>query len=384
MEAYEVAESGFFITFLMEYQEYYGSKSSLFLYDLCTSEEEEIKVTQKKIKKIKKRITEFEDISDELSDLGLGYLRYLRIGTECQIVEKEEDTWSWEVKFIMNFIKNMPDIMPYTFYTKFLEERRERKEFDEYYWVINSLIENETRNIPDLIAGENNLLAQIENDIANNKNGAEFCIDFDFYKYYKDKNETIGLLFNYSELYFLLDELINYEGMLKEYQRPNINNSDDNTPAIVIQSASILGLVLKNEISPKEMSKPFTLKELPVWNMEDLGIEIISSGNETEETVKEINLFPRIFKDSKAYKIFGDLQNTIAKRPKNHLADYSFIIRHMQKDGYIYEDLREQELIHFLSENYEVELTRIRLLGYNDTDHKLELYSSAIISNTDK
>jgi len=89
----------------------------------------------------------------------------------------------------------------------------------------------------------------------------------------------------------------------------------------------------------------------------------------------------RIFKvELKGQKIFEYLQANLVS-DKNHLADYTFIFRRMQKDGYIYNYIKEKTFRDFLSRNFEVEIAyKLKPEGYNITDSKEKIYLNAIRS----
>ena len=176
--------------------------------------------------------------------------------------------------------------------------------------------------------------------------------------------------------------------MLKDYQRPPINNSDDNTPAVIIQNIPIPGLVLKDKISPKEISRSFIMKELPVWNRKNLGLEIISSENKMDENITKVNLFPRIFKDLNAFKLFEFLIDTFNGIKISH-TDCSFIFGQMKKETYILNGVKEKEFRDFLADGfeaclsletrkYQISMDKLKTLEYCTSDKKMSIYSKGI------
>lgn len=106
--------------------------------------------------------------------------------------------------------------------------------------------------------------------------------------------------------------------------------------------------------------------------------EIFNKNSSTVETATKTeieNPFPRIFKSLNGFKLFEYLKNNIV-RDRYQLADYSFIFRHMQKDGYIY-SISEKEFREFLSDNFEIHLDKLKPEGYCETDSKTSSYFTA-------
>ena len=96
------------------------------------------------------------------------------------------------------------------------------------------------------------------------------------------------------------------------------------------------------------------------------------------ENSQYIHDWQRIFKDLKAFKIFQYLQDNLVGE-KSQLADYTFIFRQMQRDEYIYDDIKEKSFRDYLSRNFEIEIDyKLKPEGYNITDLKEKMYSNAI------
>jgi len=96
------------------------------------------------------------------------------------------------------------------------------------------------------------------------------------------------------------------------------------------------------------------------------------------ENSQYIHDWQRIFKDLKAFKIFQYLQDNLVGQ-KSQLADYTFIFRQMQRDEYIYDDIKEKSFRDYLSRNFEIEIDyKLKPEGYNITDLKQKMYSNAI------
>lgn len=92
--------------------------------------------------------------------------------------------------------------------------------------------------------------------------------------------------------------------------------------------------------------------------------------NNSNKTVN--NPYPRVFKDGKSFELFKYLHETLVRK-RYPLADYSFIFRHMQKDGYIY-SISEKEFRKFLSDNFEIHLDKLKPGGYCETETKISSY----------
>lgn len=87
-----------------------------------------------------------------------------------------------------------------------------------------------------------------------------------------------------------------------------------------------------------------------------------------------------IFKNLKGRKIFEYLQANLVSQ-KNQLADYTFVFRRMQKDEFIFGDIKEKTFRDFLSRHFEIEIeNKLKPEGYNVTDSKERIYSNAISS----
>ncbi len=85
------------------------------------------------------------------------------------------------------------------------------------------------------------------------------------------------------------------------------------------------------------------------------------------------NPYPRIFKNHNSFLLFEKLRSQV--RERYLLADYSFIYRRMQKDGYIYISLVDSEFRGFLSDYISISIEKTKLLDYCTTIHKETNYS---------
>ncbi len=89
------------------------------------------------------------------------------------------------------------------------------------------------------------------------------------------------------------------------------------------------------------------------------------------------NPFPRIFINNDAFLFFEKLSALICKNKRTQLADYSFVFRKLQKDDLIYSDIAEKSFREFLSNRYEVDLDKLKILEYCTTALKENLYNQA-------
>lgn len=87
-----------------------------------------------------------------------------------------------------------------------------------------------------------------------------------------------------------------------------------------------------------------------------------------------------IFKDLEARMLFEYLQSNLV-REKTPLADYIFIFRRMQKDGYILEGIKEKTFREFLTHHFQIHFnSKLKPMGYCTTDWKEKMYTNAITS----
>jgi len=95
--------------------------------------------------------------------------------------------------------------------------------------------------------------------------------------------------------------------------------------------------------------------------------ELSNSKTESNDT------HPRIFRNESAFKLFEQLKESV----ENELADYSFIFRAMQRDQYIYPDIKTGAFINWLQKNYDIVIGKIKLYDYCKTPQKVSIYTTA-------
>lgn len=147
--------------------------------------------------------------------------------------------------------------------------------------------------------------------------------------------------------------------------------------------ASVVWTILYSELEDLEME---VMNEMSLDNKKELEDHTIRevSGNDAligKGKSQYQHDCQRIFKEDKqGRKVFEYLQANLVGK-KNHLADYTFVFRRMQRDGFIYEDIKEKVFRDFLSRHFEVEIEyKLKPEGYNITDSKERIYSNAIHS----
>jgi hypothetical protein len=119
--------------------------------------------------------------------------------------------------------------------------------------------------------------------------------------------------------------------------------------------------------------KSFPKRKQTFWNHCKKRIEEIEQPVEVEKKLLE-NPYPRIFKNPESFLFFQSLKNDVRERCK--LADYSFIYRRMQKDGYISKHAVDTEFRDFLHNAFAIEIDKTKLLDYCKTLNKESTYTS--------
>jgi hypothetical protein len=108
----------------------------------------------------------------------------------------------------------------------------------------------------------------------------------------------------------------------------------------------------------------------------DIFPELFDKKEANSKDNKQVNPFPRIFIDSRAYNLFEKLKDSLCFQERTLLADYSFLYRSLYKDKFIYEGVVESEFRTFLEENYGVVLDKLKTLNNCTTIRKSKIYGS--------
>jgi hypothetical protein len=110
-------------------------------------------------------------------------------------------------------------------------------------------------------------------------------------------------------------------------------------------------------------------------------LKSIDVTNETQQSSKEIENVEynkRIFKNSKGFILFNKLVTGCPKVNDN----FSFIFKQLQKDGYIFPDLKHREIKDFFnSEPYKITIDKIKTLNQLENPQRMALYSSVLNGN---
>jgi len=149
-----------------------------------------------------------------------------------------------------------------------------------------------------------------------------------------------------------------------------------------VYAESIVWTIFYSELEnmEREVKEEMNLdkkKELTQTTIREIAVKQELMGEEKSQYSLDCQ---RIFKGMKGQKIFEYLQDNLVSK-KNRLANYTFIFRRMQRDGYIHDDVREKKFRDFISFHFEIEIAlKLKPYGYNATDSKEKLYSDAIRS----
>ena len=84
----------------------------------------------------------------------------------------------------------------------------------------------------------------------------------------------------------------------------------------------------------------------------------VENTNNTENSEKEENPYPRIFTSNKAFDKFKKLLDEFGNTKEN-LVNYSFVFHRMKRDGLIYDDFQKLQFTYFLLK-FEINIDRIK------------------------
>jgi len=226
-------------------------------------------------------------------------------------------------------------------------------------------------------------------------------ICYEFFKEAANNNEK-GLVEKNKKFYFqtvaVAEELINHVKNLEH--RQGIISIIENTELGKVNLFEQMFRDLDITITDFKIAYPFVFEfndsEIINTKNSQTNDKINETGKETEvnedqyrnlnsffdikayEKLKNGNTYKRIFKDQKAIDIFLYLHDYLATTEKTVTADYTFIFRTMQKDGYIFENVREREFSDFLGNNYKIVTGTLKPDSYNSTSKKQGSYFAAI------
>jgi hypothetical protein len=198
-------------------------------------------------------------------------------------------------------------------------------------------------------------------------------------------------------LHFITDTLIiDLENDFIVFAKKYINSSP-NEITLKIRLKEVLGLLkstseelnsisysLKNQIETnmiqKNIIKFFSDSYLSTFEFiksfyKELVDHQFNNNLESKESNIPENPYPRIFVSIEAFHFFKKLKELVCNKERTKLADYSFVFRQMQYDKYIYKEIQESEFRNFLSDEYEIELGKLKTLPNCSPSKKVSLYN---------
>jgi hypothetical protein len=107
-------------------------------------------------------------------------------------------------------------------------------------------------------------------------------------------------------------------------------------------------------------------------------IDVTNEPQQSSKEIESVEYNKRIFKNLKGFVLFDKL---VTGSPKV-IDNFSFIFLQLQKDGYIFPDLKHREIKDFFnSEPYKITIDKIKTLNQLENSQRMALYSSVLNSN---
>jgi hypothetical protein len=204
---------------------------------------------------------------------------------------------------------------------------------------------------------------------------------------YEDNNESLFLKNEYVYYYDYFNILMSISSLYNNKKKESQLNSSN--PCYVCDKLKDINIDAYNKVFTNNLSSNLSIgnvDEIKLDNLIKSAKEIIDfiaikqnrpqnhkiiykdyfSQNKHESVsnkqtdIKEINPYPKIFKDFKSYTIFKNLLDEFGDTSEN-LANYSFIFHKMTYQGLIHHDLKQQSYYDFLSE-FDIFIDRIKSL----------------------
>ena len=218
-----------------------------------------------------------------------------------------------------------------------------------------------------------------------NYNLLEETIDFDEFK-----NELKLYNINCEDSYLrdIIEQLQNpIEAQFKMFLHGTLKNLQESYEFLFtseIKNNALLNIIKVELLESYKRVFDKVRNEVPVYN--DI-FNTFLLGNKNLNTVEilatnvsisdqDINPYPRIFSDNNSFLFFEELKKIICNDKATQLADFSFVFRKMQKDGYIFHDVSEKSFRDFLNNNYEISFDKLKTYEYSCTNKKIQLYNS--------
>lgn len=106
--------------------------------------------------------------------------------------------------------------------------------------------------------------------------------------------------------------------------------------------------------------------------------KVIAPSENPEDVVSQ-NFNYRIFTSEKGQSIFDEWHELHKANYSTHLADYSFIFRSLEKDGFIQFGIRGTQFIDFL-EDYNISIGKLKTFNKCNTTKRINLYNTIKIA----
>ena len=90
---------------------------------------------------------------------------------------------------------------------------------------------------------------------------------------------------------------------------------------------------------------------------------------------EQVNKYPQVFSSPMAYELFKKLHESY-NETKFQLSDYSFIYRMMHEDGYILDSFKPKMFIDWLSEFYNIHLSKLKTMSNCSPKSKIQNYNT--------
>ena len=218
MNKEEIFKSGFVRAFIEEYYErmqhsYYPPKDRL-NYTLCKDDDEKKVITTKEIEKAKDKIKELGN-----EELSFGYIMSYKDKNSPSYIEPLERHSFWLRRFSEEFDDSIISYTPiYDAVLRFFEKQEIDKDCfeneDEFWNFYPESISPENAFLPDIVVGENELLALIEFTIEEYLKDEWWEFDFEDFAKYRSISHSIDTLFELSELFVQLNRLEMFQDFL--------------------------------------------------------------------------------------------------------------------------------------------------------------------------